>query len=97
MKITRWSWLAVGLGAGYVLGTRAGRSRYDQLSQWTRKTAEDFGVAPAVGVVIDTARTTAGEVRAAAATKSHDALDNGASLVSDKLEAVGENLGAGSG
>jgi hypothetical protein len=44
-------WLAGGLAAGYVLGTRAGRQRYDQISETVRKVKEDPAIANALEVV----------------------------------------------
>ncbi|HEY1486080.1 MAG TPA: hypothetical protein VGF84_08240, partial [Micromonosporaceae bacterium] len=44
-------WLAGGLAAGYVLGTRAGRQRYEQLTETVRKVKEDPAVANALEVV----------------------------------------------
>ncbi|HEY2794469.1 MAG TPA: hypothetical protein VGJ28_19055 [Micromonosporaceae bacterium] len=44
-------WLASGLAAGYVLGTRAGRQRYEQLTETVRKVKADPAVANAIEVV----------------------------------------------
>jgi hypothetical protein len=44
-------WLAGGFAAGYVLGTRAGRQRYEQISEGVRKVKEDPAVANALEVV----------------------------------------------
>lgn len=85
----RYSWLALGLGVGYVLGARAGRQRYDQLTAWARKTSDDFGVTSALGRVVDTAKGTALDLRDDAADRSREALDNGAQTFADKIEDVG--------
>jgi uncharacterized protein YjbJ (UPF0337 family) len=42
---------AVGLGVGYVLGTRAGRERYEQLVKLARKAADSPAVQQAAGAV----------------------------------------------
>ncbi len=44
-------WLAGGLAAGYVLGTRAGRARYDQITDTVRKVKDDPAVANALEIV----------------------------------------------
>jgi hypothetical protein len=41
----------VGLAVGYVLGTRAGRERYEQLRTLARKTADNPAVQQAAGAV----------------------------------------------
>jgi hypothetical protein len=42
---------AVGLGVGYVLGTRAGRERYEQLARLARKAADSPAFQQAAGAV----------------------------------------------
>ena len=42
---------AVGLGVGYVLGTRAGRERYEQMVKLARKAADSPAVQQAAGAV----------------------------------------------
>lgn len=42
---------AVGLGIGYVLGTRAGRERYEQIKRSARRVAENPTVQEAAGLV----------------------------------------------
>jgi len=44
-------WLAAGFAAGYVLGTRAGRQRYEQLAEAARRVRDDPTVQSAVGAV----------------------------------------------
>jgi hypothetical protein len=92
MKVKRWLWTGAGAGAGYLLGAKAGRERYQQMVNWSRRTAGDFGVSPAMDRVMGTAKGTAHEVRDAAAAKTHDVLDVGAQAVSDRIEAAGETL-----
>jgi hypothetical protein len=41
----------VGLGVGFVLGTRAGRERYDQMVKVTRKAADSPAVQQAAGAI----------------------------------------------
>jgi hypothetical protein len=47
---TKWVFLA-GLGAGYVLGSRAGRERYEQLIAALRRVKDSPTVQEAAGVV----------------------------------------------
>jgi len=63
-----------GLALGYVLGTRAGRERYEQL----RKTARDLSQTPAVQSATRSAKQAAGS----AAGKAADAV---AGKVGDRL------------
>lgn len=88
-RANRYIWLTVGLGIGYVLGARAGRQRYDQLTAWVRRTSDDFGVAGAVDRVVDTAKGTAMDLRDDAVDRSREALDNSAQTVSDTIEDLG--------
>jgi len=46
----RWVFLA-GLGIGFVLGTRAGRERYEQMRRLARKVADDATVQQAAGAI----------------------------------------------
>lgn len=55
---------ALGMGVGYVLGTRAGRERYEQLSRAYRRVADNPQVQAAAGV----AQAKAGEAVHAAVT-----------------------------
>ncbi|MFI6847516.1 hypothetical protein OG535_12880 [Kitasatospora sp. NBC_00085] len=66
--------LIVGLAAGYVLGSRAGRQRYEQIARVTRQVAQN----PKVQTAADKAKQQAG----AAAGKAADAV---AGKVGDRL------------
>ncbi|WP_153460570.1 hypothetical protein [Streptomyces kaniharaensis] len=55
--------LAVGFAAGYVLGSKAGRQRYEQIAKITRQIAQS----PKVQGVTDRARQQAGAVAGKAA------------------------------
>ncbi len=65
-------WLAGGLAAGYVLGTRAGRQRYEQLVETFTKVRND----PTVANAIETVQNQAGKLYA-----------SGRAAVTEKLEA----------
>lgn len=60
----------VGVGVGYVLGTRAGRERYEQLARAYRRVADDPSVQAAAGV----ARAKAGEAVNAGVAAARDRL-----------------------
>ncbi len=59
----------LGLGAGYVLGARAGRERYDQLMRSFREAKEQPGVQSAAGVVAAQASGIAQKAKSAVAAK----------------------------
>jgi len=65
--------LAGGFAAGYVLGTRAGRARYEQISTTVRKVTEDPAVANALQIV---------------QTQAERLYANGRAAVGEKLTAV---------
>lgn len=52
-----------GAAAGYVLGTRAGRERYEQIMRLSRKVAENPRVQETAGVLREQAGTLAGTAR----------------------------------
>lgn len=64
-------WLAGGLAAGYVLGTRAGRQRYEQLMETVNKVRND----PTVQSAIETVQNQAGRI-----------YSSGRTVVAEKLE-----------
>lgn len=55
--------LVVGAGAGYVLGARAGRERYEQIMHWVRSKWEDPAVQEKVTEVQDTVKEKAPEMQ----------------------------------
>jgi hypothetical protein len=71
----------LGTGVGYVLGTRAGRERYEQLSRAYRRVADHPSVQGAAGV----ARAKAGE-----------AVQTGVSIAKDKVQSTGGSSSGGS-
>jgi hypothetical protein len=91
-RASRWTWLLAGLGIGYVLGTRAGRERYEQMAGWARRTSDDFGMTNALDRIKGSARDTALDLRDEAAGRTREALDNGAQSVTDRIEDVGARV-----
>ncbi len=90
MRIMRWTWIGVGAGVGYVLGARAGRERYDQIVDFTRRTASEFGLAPAMDQVVGSTKSTVGDVHDAFAERSSDLLQTGADQVSERVAQAGD-------
>ncbi|AZI58239.1 hypothetical protein EH165_08920 [Nakamurella antarctica] len=43
--------IVLGAAIGYVLGSRAGRERYEQIKRWSRRAADHPAVQGAAGVV----------------------------------------------
>ena len=43
--------LVIGIGIGYVLGSRAGRERYEQIKRWSSSVADHPAVQGAAGFV----------------------------------------------
>jgi hypothetical protein len=60
----------LGVGAGYVLGARAGRERYDQLMRSFRDAKEQPAVQSAAGVVAAQATGLAEKARSAVSTRA---------------------------
>jgi len=74
--------LLVGFGVGYVLGSRAGRQRYEQIEAWWQR----FSGNPTVQKVADNAKSFAGE----AGRKGVEAVQGGVTKVTG---AVRDRLG----
>ncbi|MFC8718458.1 hypothetical protein [Kitasatospora sp. NPDC057198] len=68
--------LIVGLGIGYVLGTRAGRERYEQLAGAARHVRENPRVQDAAGKAKQQAGAVAGKAAGAVADKVGEKLPN---------------------
>ncbi|MCX4685392.1 hypothetical protein [Kitasatospora purpeofusca] len=66
----------VGLAAGYVLGTRAGRQRYEQIAKVTRQVAQNPKVQGATDKARQQAGAVAGKAAGAVADKVGDRLPN---------------------
>ncbi|MFH8638826.1 YtxH domain-containing protein [Streptomyces goshikiensis] len=65
---------ALGLGVGYVLGTRAGRERYEQLRKSARQVAQNPAVRNAAESAGQAGRQVAGKAFAAVSNKVGDAV-----------------------
>ncbi|MGI8626717.1 MAG: hypothetical protein ACR2J5_09135 [Geodermatophilaceae bacterium] len=64
----------LGLGVGYVLGTRAGRQRYEQLLRFWRQIRENPAVQEAAGLVQARAETAVGAVKSRIGSETPDPL-----------------------
>ncbi|MFD9124741.1 hypothetical protein [Kitasatospora sp. NPDC059571] len=66
----------VGLGLGYILGTRAGRQRYEQIARAAQKVSQNPRVQDAAGKAKQQAGAVAGKAAGAVADKVGDKLPN---------------------
>jgi hypothetical protein len=73
--------LLAAAAAGYVLGARAGRQRYDQIAEAARKVADD----PRVQRVAHRAQDAAAQQASAAAEVAKDKVTSAASTAADKV------------
>ncbi len=84
---------AVGLGVGYILGTRAGRERYEQLVKQAHKAADSPAVQQAAGAVqaqaAGLAKTTRGRIA--------DQMPKLAGTARSRVEAIRHSRGANGG
>lgn len=80
----------LGMGVGYVLGTRAGRERYEQLSQAYRRVADNPQVQAAAGV----ARAKAGEAVQAGVAVAKDKVAPSSPTPGHQPSAPGRSAGA---
>ena len=72
--------LAAGLGAGYVLGTRAGREQYERIRRAVTKVTE----APAVRQTANVIQVQAFEMTKTAATKGREAAAHAVEAVKNR-------------
>jgi len=81
--------LLVAAGAGYVLGARAGRQRYDQIAATAKKVADN----PKVQRVAHRAQDAAAHQAAAAAGAARDKVSSAASTAADKVRGNDTQVG----
>ena len=81
--------LLAAAGAGYVLGARAGRQRYDQIAATARKVAGN----PQVQRVAHRAQDAAAQQAAAAAGAAKDKVASAASTAADKVRGHDSQIG----
>ncbi len=78
--------LLAAAAAGYVLGARAGRQRYEQIASTARKVADN----PKVQRVAHRAQDAATQQAAAAAEAAKDRVSSAASTAADKVRGGGD-------
>jgi hypothetical protein len=83
----------VGLGAGYVLGTRAGQERYQQIVDAASRLRENPGVQRLTGEVNKTVSVGKDRVAETAAAKADQAKEAVASKADQAKEAVASKAG----
>ncbi|MER7465067.1 YtxH domain-containing protein [Streptomyces sp. NPDC097981] len=83
----------VGLALGYVLGTRAGRERYEQLKKSARGLAQNPAVRNAAETAGQTGREYAGKAFAAVSHKVADAVP---ASVAGRVRGLRDRTGGGS-
>jgi hypothetical protein len=74
MKSSRRMWIGLGAGAGYLLGARAGRERYQQLAGWGQRALRDVGLPSAMARVAAVSKEAAASSVMAASTAAVDTL-----------------------
>jgi hypothetical protein len=79
--------LLAAAAAGYILGTRAGRERYEQIKSGARKVSQN----PKVQEVAHKAQDAATQQAAAAAELAKDKVGSVASTAADKVRGNGDD------
>ena len=79
--------LLAAAAAGYILGTRAGRERYEQIKSGARKLSQN----PKVQEVAHKAQDAATHQAAAAAELAKDKVGSAASTAADKVRGHGDD------
>jgi hypothetical protein len=82
--------LAAAFAAGYVVGAKAGRGRYEQIRAGAQKVAENPQVQAAAGAVKDKA----GEVAVTVAETAKDKASDAVGAVKDKAAETGPTIQA---
>jgi hypothetical protein len=88
---------AVGLSVGYILGTRAGRERYEQLVKLAHKAADSPAVQQAAGAVQAQAAGLAKNTRSRIADQMPKLAGTARSRVDAMMHSRGSNGGAAAG
>jgi len=83
----------VGLGAGYVLGAKAGEERYQQIVDATSKLRENPGVQRLTGEVNKTVNVSKDRVAETAAAKADQAKEAVATKADQAKDAVATKVG----
>ena len=84
----KYIWAGLGLAAGYVLGSRAGREQFNRIARWTKGASKDVGLSAAAAQIADSARSAGGTLHDVATTKSKSVLSDVADAVTDRIDAA---------
>lgn len=82
--------LGIAFAAGYVVGARAGRDRYEQIRASAQKVAEN----PKVQAVAESAKEKAGEVASTVAESAKDRAVDAVGAVKEKAAETGGPISA---
>ena len=91
----KWVWMSVGLGAGFVLGTRVGQERFDRFVHRSKRAADDIGLTSASERVVDSARSAGADLHDVATARSEAALGHAADTIVERIDSVGEAVRTG--
>jgi len=89
--------LLIGLGAGYVLGARSGRERYDQIAAKAQELWHDPRVQEKAGQAQQVVQEKAGRAGNAVKDKVSSSSDGSSSNGSNSATGAASGTGAGSG
>jgi hypothetical protein len=82
--------LGIAFAAGYVVGAKAGRDRYEQIRAGAQKVAEN----PKVQAVTDSAKEKAGEVASAVAETAKGKAGEAVGAAKEKVAETGPTINA---
>ncbi|MQY02633.1 YtxH domain-containing protein [Actinomadura macrotermitis] len=82
---------AIGAAVGYVLGTKAGRERYEQIMRASRRVTENPNVQEAAGVLRTKGGEVAGVAKEKAGTIAGTAREKMPSQLGDKVPGLGKS------
>ena len=91
----KWVWMSVGFGAGFVLGTRVGKARFDRFVHWSKGAADDIGLTSASERVMDSARSAGADLHDVATARSEAVLDRAADTIAEHIDSIGESVMTG--
>jgi hypothetical protein len=84
----KWIWITLGLGAGFVLGSRAGREQFERIVRWSKGASDQIGMSTAAEQIAESARSAGETLHEAATARSHSVLSDLADAVSGRLDAA---------
>ena len=86
----KWVWMSLGFGAGFVLGTRVGKERFDRFVHRSKGAADDIGLASASERVMDSARSAGADLHDVATARSEAVVGHVADTIVEHIDSVGE-------